>query len=167
MHICSLFIDLCGCVCGVRERERENAEFPVSAAVHGIDVLNDSASRELTMQTQVHLYWATISQPVCVCTLPFPSVWLYNPNQLHMLSRCVCGVCECWHRSCPRCFVSGQQGSWNGWIGRGACRVFVPKPVFFTHSPLYTSKGVGCRSVQEKTQIVAEISIAQYPLRLL
>lgn len=109
---------------------------------------------------------------VCVCvfgiawTLPFPSVRLYNPNQLHMLSWFVC-VCVCVYvaQISPQVFllILSQHGRGGGLLC--ASTETCPTPLH-THTSPHTSKGDRYRSVSDN-QRVGEIPIPRYPLRLL
>lgn len=108
---------------------------------------------------------------VCVCgiawTLPFPSVRLYNPNQLHMLSWfegvCVC-VCVCCTDLAPGVSTYSEPAQGGGRL-LCACTETCPTPLH-THTSPHTSKGDGYRSVSDN-QRVGEIPIPRYLLRLL
>lgn len=86
---------------------------------------------------------------------------LYNPNQLHMISRFVCvWVCRCLAEMSPQVFLLVQ--------GEGVC-VLVLKPVFLpsTHTrPVTNQKEVDVGQCHINHR-VAEIPILQYPLRRL
>lgn len=123
MHFCSFCSPVCVWVWereGERGRGAQSSEFPVQWVLVCTALIYSMIQHKRASHADIDLPFLVLG---CVCvfgiawTLPFPSVRLYNPNQLHMLSwfEGVC-VCVCMlHRSCPRCFYLfwASTGGWE------------------------------------------------------